>query len=221
MGGLTEQQWQSIKTIINRNARNDTIEKLSGKAIFTSWIMDTSASHRLIGRFNVLKNIRDMAPVLIVMADGREQVSLKEGTVYLGVDLVMKSVYYVEELISDLISVGQLMDENKCVVQMADNFLVVQDHISRIVIGAGKQVRGTFQFRSMEIAASVTLKEENSYELWLRSGGLSFCESCEVSAWCFFICFFVFFNKACDVCLRTKKTRDCFPISINKTSKNF
>ncbi|XP_013628140.1 PREDICTED: uncharacterized protein LOC106334401 [Brassica oleracea var. oleracea] len=77
-----------------------------------------------------------MAPVLIVMADGREQVSLKEGTVYLGVDLVMKSVYYVEELISDLISVGQLMDENKCVVQMADNFLVVQDHISRIVIGA-------------------------------------------------------------------------------------
>jgi len=28
------------------------------------------------------------------------------------------------------------MDENRCVVQLADQFLVVQDRVSRMVIGA-------------------------------------------------------------------------------------
>ena len=50
---------------------------------------------------------------------------------------------------------GQLMDENKCVVQMADSFLVVQDRISRMVIGEGRRVGGTFHFRSVEIAARI------------------------------------------------------------------
>lgn len=107
-----------------------------------------------------------MASVLIVLADGRERVSVKEGTVRLGSNLVMKSVFYVEEFQSDLISIGQLMDENHCVLQMVDHFLVVQDRTTRILIGAGSRVGGTFLFRSTEIAASVTTKEANKYELW-------------------------------------------------------
>lgn len=112
MRGLTEQQWRSIKNIINENAGKETVEKLSGKSSFTSWIMDIGASHHLTRIFNLLTIFRDLDPVLIVVADGREQVSLKKGKIYLGADLVMKSVYYVEELKLDLISVGQLMDEN-------------------------------------------------------------------------------------------------------------
>lgn len=66
-----------------------------------------------------------MPPVLVILADGRERVSKKEGSVVLGSHLILKSVYFVEELTTDLIAVGQLMDENKCVVQLADQFLVV------------------------------------------------------------------------------------------------
>lgn len=48
----------------------------------------------------------------------------------------------MERLPSDLISMGQFMDENKCVVQLADHFLVVQDCSSKMVISAGKRVGG-------------------------------------------------------------------------------
>lgn len=112
MRGLTEQQWRSIKNIINENTGKETVEKLSGKPSFTSWIMDIGASHHLTRIFDFLTIFRDMDPVLIVVADGREQVSLKKEKIYLGADLVMKSVYYVEDSKLYLISVGQLMDEN-------------------------------------------------------------------------------------------------------------
>jgi len=112
-----------IKSILNAGKQPST-EQQTGVSSLSPWIMDTGASHHLTGRFETLTNVREMPPVLIIMADGREQVSYKEGSISLGSHLVMKSIYYVEELKSDLMSLGQLMDENKCVVQLADRFLV-------------------------------------------------------------------------------------------------
>ncbi|XP_010468244.1 PREDICTED: uncharacterized protein LOC104748271 [Camelina sativa] len=208
--GLTDQQWRSIKSILNAG-KDTTTEKVTGKSSTPSWIMDTGASHHLTGKFEILSDVRDMAPVLVIMANGREQVSLKEGTIQLGPDLVLKSVYFVENFKTDLISMGQLMDENRCVVQSADTFLVVQDHSMRTVIGAGKRVGGTFHFcKAVETALSVTLKDGQSFELWhKRMGhpspavvGLLPCFSDSVSV--------KNLNKACDVCLCAKQTRDCF-----------
>ena len=220
VSGLSEQQWRTIKSILNAGKENTT-EKLTGKLSFPSWIMDTGASHHLTGRMDALSNVRNMSPVLIILADGREQVSFKEGSIRLGSNLVMKSVYFVEGFKSDLISVGQLMDENSCVVQMADSFLVVQDRVSKMVTGAGKRIGGTFHFRRTEIAAAITTRDDKSFELWHnRMGhpsakvvGLLPSVSSSVS--------FDNLNKACDVCLRAKQTRDCFPISMNKTSMIF
>ncbi|XP_010425644.1 PREDICTED: uncharacterized protein LOC104710704 [Camelina sativa] len=165
VNGLNDQQWRALKSILNAGKENTT-EKVSGKSSFPSWIMDSGASHHLTGRFETLSNVRDMPPVLIIMADGREQVSLKEGSIRLGSNLILKSVYYVEKLQSDLIFVAQLMDENRCVVQLADTFLVVQDRASRMVIGAGNRVGGTFHFCSIETVAAVTTNEEKEYEMW-------------------------------------------------------
>lgn len=53
-----------------------------------------------------------MAPVLVIMANGCERISIKEGSVRLGSKLMLKSVFYVEEKTSDLISLGQLMDDH-------------------------------------------------------------------------------------------------------------
>ena len=218
--GLNEQQWRMIKSILNAGKESSS-EKQSGTCSYSPWIMDTGASHNLTGRFDALSNVRDMPPVLIVMADGREQVSYKEGSISLGSHLVMKSVYYVEELKSDLLSLGQLMDENKCVVQMANQFLVVQDRISRMVIGLGKRVGGTFHFRGTEIAAAVSTKDFKTNELWHSRMGhpsskvvakLPFLSSVVSSST---------LNKPRDICLRAKQTRDCFPLSMNKSSHIF
>lgn len=223
VSGLTKQQWKSIKSIHNGNIKTDKeVDKLSGKTSTSlTWILDTGASHHLTGRYDALIDVRKMALVLFIMADGREHVLVKQGSIRLGNNLVMKSVYYVEELKSDLISLGQLMDEKKCILQMADSFLVVQDRISRMVIGAGRRVGGTFHFRSMESVAAVTTKEEKLLELWhCRMGHASakvvqllpvVSSSVSVSD----------LNKACEVSLRAKQTRDCFPISLKKTTAIF
>lgn len=97
MSSLTEEQWNSIKHIINGSSGKDkAIDKLSGNLSLFTWILDTCASHHLTGKYDILENVRDMEPVLIIMADGREQVSVKVGSVKLGSGLIMKSVYYVE-----------------------------------------------------------------------------------------------------------------------------
>ncbi|CAA7013101.1 unnamed protein product [Microthlaspi erraticum] len=163
--GLNDAQWRALMNLLNTEKSNAT-EKLSGKIPSPSWIMDTGASHHLTGNRHILSDLRDMDPVLIILADGRERISVTEGTAILGSHLVLKSVFLVEELTTDLIAVGQLMDENNCVVQLADQFLVVQDRVSRTVIGAGKRESGTFRFRRTELAAAVATREEKSYELW-------------------------------------------------------
>ncbi|CAL9218576.1 unnamed protein product, partial [Arabidopsis halleri] len=76
--GLNDQQWRMIKQILNSGKEAST-ENQSGMSSFSPWIMDTWASHHLTGRFEALSNVRDMPPVLIIMADGRQQVSIKEG----------------------------------------------------------------------------------------------------------------------------------------------
>lgn len=222
--GLSETQWKSIMHILNAGSgrgHNNAPENLTGKSSKPSWILDTGASHHLTGKLDVLEDVSDMEPVLIILADGREKVSVVEGKVKIGQSLVLKSVFYVEDLPSDLISVGQLMDENRCVVQLADQFLIVQDRTSRMVIGAAKREQGAFRLRSVESAAAAITKEEDTYELWhKRMGHHAAKVVCSLPVVSSSVCS-AFLNKACDVCLRAKQTRSCFPVSINKTLKAF
>lgn len=151
------------------------------------------------------------------MADGSECLAIEEGTIYLGLSLVMKSVFYVEELKSDLISLGQLLDENRCVVQLADIFLVIQDRTTKTVTGVGKRDGGTFRFYGVETVAAVSTREKISYDLLHKRLGhpsakvVSLLPDIEVSSSRDFL------NKVCDTCLRTKQTRDCFPLSDSKS----
>ena len=130
--GLSDSQWKAIKNLLNAGKAHET-EKLTSKSPFPLWIMDTGASHHLTGRLDILTDVKDMQPVGIVLADGRERVSVKEGSVRLGPNLILRSVYYVEDFHTNLISLCQLMDENHCVMQLADRFLVVQDRTTRMV----------------------------------------------------------------------------------------
>ncbi|XP_019096815.1 PREDICTED: uncharacterized protein LOC109131005 [Camelina sativa] len=121
---VSDSQWRAIKSLLNAGVLNE-LKKLSGMSSIPFWIMDTGASHHLTGRLDLLTDVKDMLPVGIILADGRERVSIKEGSIRLGPNLILRSVYYVKGFQSDLISLAQLMDENRCVVQLADHFLVV------------------------------------------------------------------------------------------------
>lgn len=90
----------------------------------------------------------------------------KEGTFCLGTSLILYSVFYIEGLQCDMILLGKLMDENHYVVQMVDWYLVVKDHTLKMVIEAGKREAGTFHFRNMEFAETVTSWSQESNDWW-------------------------------------------------------
>lgn len=114
VNGLNDTQWRQLLTLLNANntSNSNNAEKLSGMNSLSYWILDTGATHHITGRYDILTDVKDMAPVMIILADGRQRISVKEGSVRLESHLVLKSVFYVEEMKSDLISLGQLMDEN-------------------------------------------------------------------------------------------------------------
>lgn len=57
--GLSDDQWRGIMNLLNADKTNHT-ECLSGKNYFLSWILDTGASHHLIGRLEILSYVKEM-----------------------------------------------------------------------------------------------------------------------------------------------------------------
>lgn len=88
---------ESIELNAGKTNDNNNIEKVLGKFSSPFGVMDTGATHHLTGRYDILSDVRDMSPILVIMADGHEWVSVKEGSVRLGSKLILESVFYVEE----------------------------------------------------------------------------------------------------------------------------
>ena len=57
--GITDEQWQLIKRVINSTQPTD---HLSGKDD-VSWILDIGATHHITGRFDLLEEIKDIDPI--------------------------------------------------------------------------------------------------------------------------------------------------------------
>lgn len=73
----------------------------------------------------------------------------------------------------------------------------------------------------MEIVAAVTAKDINTFEMWhKRMGHPAFKVVCSLHVVSVSSTYEAL-KKVCDVCLRAKHTRSCFPFSLNKTKKIF
>lgn len=119
----------------------------------------------MTGKLESLSDLYDMSPVFVILAVGTQRISVKERTVTLGSNLIMIFVFYTLEMKEDLIAIGQLMDENRCVLQLADNFIVILDRTTRMVNGVGKRENMTFYFCGVEAVAALTTSVADSYDL--------------------------------------------------------
>lgn len=93
-----------------------------------------------------LMDIRDMAPVLIKLTDGRFTTANKQGRVSLGSSLCLQDVFFVDGLKCHLVLVSQLTRERGGVFQLTDKLCIVQENITKILIGAGEQQNGLYFF---------------------------------------------------------------------------
>lgn len=198
VNGLNDEQWQTVLHLLN-DGRSGATEMLMGMISKPSWILDTGASHHMTGKTESLSDLHEMPMVLVILPDGTKLKSVKEGTVHLRSHLVMRSVFYAEEMRS------------------TDNFIVFQGRTLRMVTRVGKRENGTFYFRSLETIAAVRTSSDD-YNLWHNRMGHP---STKVVILLPDVVVSEIPNKTCDTCFRAKQSRDSFVLIDNKSTKVF
>lgn len=221
LAGITDAQWHTLVTLINsQKTRSDT--RLSGKIDEPLWILDTGATHHMTGRLDLLKNIRPVAPVPVTLPAGANVLSNQQGTIQLTSHIHLKNVYYVDGFHTNLISFGQLLTDQSLVGQVTDRLVILQDRTTRTLIGAGeRESEGLYHFRGIETVTAFQTTTTDEGVLWHRRLGhpssrvvdllpdIRLKPSSKLSL------------SNCDVCFRSKQTRNPFPESNNKASTSF
>lgn len=115
----------------------------------------------------------DMPPVPIKLPDGRLTTSTKQGVVDLGSDLSLQNVFFVDGLQCHLISVSQLNHDRACVFHITDKLCIIQDCITRTLIGVGEEHNGLYFFRSMDVTTAMHVSTKSSLDIWHQRLGYS------------------------------------------------
>lgn len=217
---LSNDQWSALMNILNSHKSTSSTEKLTGKQVKNSWLLDTGASNHMTGDINLLTKLIDVSPCPVGLPDERNTIANKEGTINFGKGLVLNNVLYVPNLACNLISVSQLIHDSNCVVTFSDKLCVIQDRTSRTVIGVGEQQNGVYHFRTVTFVQACKTSGADSFTMWHRRMGhpssqiVSLLPSIHVGKK-------DKHEQVCDICLRAKQARDVFIPSQNKANEPF
>ncbi|KAK3021080.1 hypothetical protein RJ639_046101 [Escallonia herrerae] len=135
------------------------------------WIIDTGASNHMTGNAKNLHDVREISICLIALPDGNNAVAIKEGSVVLGRNLILKDVLYVPGLTCNLIYVSQLMDHLDCFVQFTNRLCVIHGRTSRMLIGVGERRDGLYYFRAIMSIKAMKVNGACSLNLWHKCLG--------------------------------------------------
>lgn len=121
-------------------------DPLSGKFFLESWIIDSGAYNHMTHSIDFLIDICEMALVFIKLPDGRLTTTTKQEKVYLRSQLQLLNVFFVDGLQCHLIFLSQFTRDRHCIIQISDLICIVQDRITLMPNGAGKQLNGLYFF---------------------------------------------------------------------------
>ena len=163
--GLTAAQTQRLLSLIEPTKPG--YEQISGKP---TWIFDTGASCRMTGNLGFLSKVEAIEPVPVELPDGVFRIAKLQGTMVLGSKLQLSKILYVPNFHCNLVSIAQLCRELKCIVTFTDELCVIQDRISRNLIGVGELRGGVYCFNETA-TVKVQANAVGSSNLWHRRLG--------------------------------------------------
>jgi len=168
----------------------------------------------MTGSLEKLKDLRKNFTCPMGLSNGIHVLATEEGTIKLNNDLVLSNVLYVSSLACNLISVPQIVDESNCIAAFSKHMCILQDHTLKMLIGTGEQEDGLYYFQGQKQMQAHKVNRVGSIDLWHARLGHP---SHKVIKW---IPSNVL-NKLCDICHRTKQTRNSFPLSENNAFNLF
>ena len=139
---LKPEQVQILLNMIN-NRQHD---QMMGEFSPFSWIIDTGASHHVTGTESCLTDTHHISQCSVGLPNSAHAIATKAGRVLLTDGLILEHVLFVPQLHCNLISVSQLIDDSKCLLQFTNSLCAIQDLRSRSLIGAGERKDGLYYF---------------------------------------------------------------------------
>ncbi|KAK9748552.1 hypothetical protein RND81_02G066200 [Saponaria officinalis] len=225
LNSLTPEQLDVLDNLVQARKADSTTSRLNGNIYYLPWIIDTGASHHMSGCLSHFTNLQLIAPLSVSLPNGDLTIATQSGDVILSPRLVLRNVLYVANLYCNLLSVSSLLMDTSLTIQFSHNLCLIQDRISKTVIGAGEQNEGLYHLNGVrnDKAHAYMIGTGNSPELWHRRLGHL---SSNISRFLPFLnkssqtCD-TFHSKTCDICLRAKQTREHFNLSISHALSPF
>ncbi|CAO2825105.1 unnamed protein product [Amaranthus hypochondriacus] len=87
---MTGAQWQKLLDMLGNSSLQTNNDRLSGKSLKTTWLIDSGASHHVTGNIDMLRNVIVVLACPVGLPDGTRVVSNMQGEVSLTSDLVLK-----------------------------------------------------------------------------------------------------------------------------------
>lgn len=119
----------------------------------------------MTGNLGFLSKVEAIEPVPVELPDGVFYVAKLQGTMMLGSKLQWSRVLYIPNFHYNLVSIAQLCRELRCIVIFTDKLCVLQDRISRNLIGVG-ELRGWVYCFNEAATVMVQANVVGSHNLW-------------------------------------------------------
>jgi len=136
------------------------------------WVIDSGASKHVTGMSSSFKTYTPHSySETIQTADGTSQPIHGVGSIECTPSLHLSSVLHVPSFPINLLSVGSLIDQFKCIVTFDENFCIFQEKRTGRVIGIGVRRNGLW-FINQEQSALAAATEAQEREIYLLHGWL-------------------------------------------------
>ena len=185
------------------------------------WILDTGATVHATGFLGCLFDQFDGVNCPITLPNGSVINSIRRGKVKLSTSLILKNVFFVPSLNCNLISISQLLDEQRCDILFTRNSCFLQDRISRMVIGAGERRGGLYYFSELPKVSQSSLLAIRGSDLELWHSRLGHPSEAILRSLPFISSSTSVKNNSCETCYHAKHTRDVFFDNFNKAIRCF
>ncbi|CAH9098362.1 unnamed protein product, partial [Cuscuta epithymum] len=217
---FTTEQWQVLISAFGN--LSSSIDPMAGKFDTDVWIIDTGVTNHICGNLTLLSQIKHIESYSVGLPDGQMVIASKVGCVIVSDRLILEHILCVPKLNCNLISVSQLCVQLDCFVLFTHNMCVIQDRLSRKLIGMGEGRNGLFYLRDDSFARALTVKDESHnkvVDLWHQRLGHPSSQVIEKLAPMSGLKNFGVLP--CDVCFRARQTRTSFPNSSSRSSGIF
>ncbi|XP_010477808.1 PREDICTED: uncharacterized protein LOC104756850 [Camelina sativa] len=158
--GVSKATWSAIVNLLKPDQTSG-----SDKHYCVEFLLDSGASHHMIGDDDLLVDAHDIPRSIVVLSNGNNTFATKEGTMILGDHVKLNRVLYVPDLSCTLISLARICRELFCYALFIDTLSVIHDHTLKMLIGAGEERDGVSHFHGA-VSACVNKVKKSTRTLW-------------------------------------------------------